>query len=101
VSKREEVKNKIIQICMIKPSTGLDIQDGINKGKRWFWQKMGLHNIYPLLRAMEREGYLRSYLGEPMDERNGLRRRYYVATGKKLPSEQENLEILGLMAVRS
>jgi PadR family transcriptional regulator PadR len=39
-------------------------------------------SVYPTLKAMEREGLLRSFDGEPMPERGGRPRRYYELTGE-------------------
>lgn len=39
-------------------------------------------SVYPALKAMERDGLLRSFDGEPMPERGGRPRRYYELTGK-------------------
>src|SRR6187402_1265126 len=52
---------------------------------------------YPMLRAMEEEGILRSWEGDPIPERGGRPRRYYelTAKGKKVASaEQRALENL-------
>ncbi len=47
-------------------------------------------SVYPALKALEREGLLRSYDGEPGAERGGRPRRYYELTGegKKVAREQ-------------
>jgi len=47
-------------------------------------------SAYPILRAMEEEGLLRSWEGEPVPERGGRPRRYYelTAKGKKVASEE-------------
>lgn len=39
-------------------------------------------SVYPALKALEREGLLRSFDGEPMPERGGRPRRYYELTGE-------------------
>jgi PadR family transcriptional regulator PadR len=39
-------------------------------------------SVYPALKALEREGLLRSFEGEPLPERGGRPRRYYELTGK-------------------
>ena len=47
-------------------------------------------SVYPALKALEREGLLRSFDGEPMPERGGRPRRYYELTGegRKVAREQ-------------
>jgi len=36
--------------------------------------------VYPVLRELEADGYVRSWEGEPLPERGGRRRRYYEIT---------------------
>ncbi len=47
-------------------------------------------SVYPALKALERDGLLRSYDGEPMPERGGRPRRYYELTGegRRVATEQ-------------
>jgi len=47
-------------------------------------------SVYPALKALEKEGLLRSYDGEPMPERGGRPRRYYELTGegRRVATEQ-------------
>lgn len=47
-------------------------------------------SAYPILRAMEEEGLLRSWEGDPVPERGGRPRRYYelTAKGRKVASEE-------------
>ncbi len=39
-------------------------------------------SVYPALKALEREGLVRSFEGEPLSERGGRPRRYYELTGE-------------------
>lgn len=39
-------------------------------------------SVYPALKALEREGLVRSFEGEPLPERGGRPRRYYELTGE-------------------
>ncbi|HSP82045.1 MAG TPA: PadR family transcriptional regulator [Myxococcaceae bacterium] len=39
-------------------------------------------SVYPALKALEREGLVRSFTGEPMAERGGRPRRYYELTAE-------------------
>ncbi|AKI98587.1 Hypothetical protein AA314_00214 [Archangium gephyra] len=54
--------------------------------------------MYPALKALEREGLLRSFDGDPMPERGGRPRRYYELTGegRKVAREQRTA-LLGLL----
>ena len=55
-------------------------------------------SVYPALKALEREGLLRSFDGEPMPDRGGRPRRYYELTGdgRRVAKEQRTalLELL-------
>ncbi|HYO74584.1 MAG TPA: PadR family transcriptional regulator [Archangium sp.] len=39
-------------------------------------------SVYPALKALEREGLVRSFEGEPLASRGGRPRRYYELTGE-------------------
>ena len=39
-------------------------------------------SVYPALKALERDGLVRSFEGEPLPERGGRPRRYYELTGE-------------------
>jgi PadR family transcriptional regulator PadR len=55
--------------------------------------------VYPVLRALEAEGLLESYDGDPLPERGGRPRRYYKLTAKGLRAARENANaIFGLFA---
>jgi len=54
-------------------------------------------SVYPTLKAMEREGLLRSFDGEPMPERGGRPRRYYELTGEgRRVATEQHAAIAGL-----
>ncbi|PTL82158.1 PadR family transcriptional regulator [Vitiosangium sp. GDMCC 1.1324] len=46
-------------------------------------------SVYPALKALEREGLVRSFEGEPLPERGGRPRRYYALTGEGLRAAHE------------
>ncbi|WP_140875228.1 PadR family transcriptional regulator [Myxococcus xanthus] len=50
--------------------------------------------VYPALRAMERDGLLRSFDGEPVPERGGRPRRYYELTGEGRRAATEQRQAL-------
>jgi len=51
---------------------------------------LGQGTVYPLLRAMERDGLLKSREGDPLPERGGRARRYYglTAEGRRVALDQ-------------
>lgn len=54
-------------------------------------------SVYPTLKAMEREGLLQSFDGEPMPERGGRPRRYYELTGEgRRVATAQHTAIMGL-----
>jgi len=58
--------------------------------------KIALHqgSVYPLLRAMEDEGLLKSWDDEPSDVRAGRPRRYYELTAEGLRAAREQSKTL-------
>jgi PadR family transcriptional regulator PadR len=55
-------------------------------------------SVYPALRALEREGLVESYEGEPLPERGGRPRRYYHLTAEGARAAMGQREaILGLI----
>ena len=78
-----DLETALLQALASGPSYGLelitrvrtnpDADVAINEG-----------NVYPALRAMEREGLLESYEGDPLPERGGRPRRYYKLTDEGL-----------------
>jgi PadR family transcriptional regulator PadR len=55
-------------------------------------------SVYPALKALEREGLLRSFDGEPMLERGGRPRRYYELTGDgRRVAREQRMALLNLL----
>ncbi len=56
-------------------------------------------SVYPALKALEREGLVRSFTGEPLADRGGRPRRYYelTAEGRHMAREQRTA-LLSLLA---
>jgi PadR family transcriptional regulator PadR len=55
-------------------------------------------SVYPALKAMEREGLLRSFEGEPLAERGGRPRRYYALTAEGLRvAKEQQTALIGLL----
>ncbi|OJT19531.1 PadR family transcriptional regulator [Archangium violaceum] len=60
-------------------------------------------SVYPALKALEREGLLRSFDGDPLPERGGRPRRYYELTGegRKVAREQRTALLSLLQTVEA
>jgi PadR family transcriptional regulator PadR len=55
-------------------------------------------SVYPALKALERDGFLRSFDGEPMPERGGRPRRYYELTGEgRRVAREQRTALLNLL----
>lgn len=55
-------------------------------------------SVYPALKALEREGLLRSFDGEPLPERGGRPRRYYELTGEgRRVAREQRAALLNLL----
>ncbi|WP_309896709.1 PadR family transcriptional regulator [Archangium sp.] len=55
-------------------------------------------SVYPALKALERDGLLRSYDGEPLPERGGRPRRYYELTGEgRRVATEQRVALLNLL----
>lgn len=93
-------KAAILSVLMSGKSFGLEI---IEKVKDRTGGAIALNegSVYPALKAMEREGLLRSFDGEPMPERGGRPRRYYELTGegRRAATEQRGA-VAGLLGLR-
>lgn len=80
-------KAALLQCLCDGEGYGLDL---IERAKQY---GLNLHagSVYPALRELEGDGFLKSYEGEPMPERGGRPRRYYklTAAGKKLAAKQK------------
>jgi PadR family transcriptional regulator PadR len=71
----------LLQALISGPGFGLELIDRVKertKGK----VTLGQGSVYPALRDLEDEGFVRSYDGEPLPERGGRPRRYYKLTGE-------------------
>jgi PadR family transcriptional regulator PadR len=92
-------KAAILSVLMSGKSFGLEI---IDKVKERTNGNIALNegSVYPALKAMEREGLLRSFDGDPIPERGGRPRRYYELTGegRRAATEQRTL-MAGLFAL--
>src|ERR1700687_3625459 len=82
-------KAALLQAPTSGPGYGLDLIDRV-KDRTGGRLVLGQGSVYPALRALEREGFLESYDGEPLAERRGRPRRYYKipAKGRRAATEQ-------------
>jgi PadR family transcriptional regulator PadR len=87
-------KAALLQALIRGPSFGLDLIDRV---KQQTGGRLSLNNgsVYPALRALEREGLVKSYEGEAMPERGGRPRRYYKITGLGQKAAVQNREAAG------
>jgi PadR family transcriptional regulator PadR len=76
-------KAALLQVLMEGPGYGLDLVDRV-LGRTNGAIRLGDASVYPALRSMEREGLLRSWVGDPLPERGGRPRRYYELTAEGL-----------------
>lgn len=74
-------KAALLQALITGPGFGLDLIERVKERTKG---AVSLHqgSIYPALRALEREGLLRSWDGETTPERGGRPRRYYELTAE-------------------
>lgn len=90
-------KTAILAVLISGKSYGLEIIEKVSeRTKGAITLKEG--SIYPTLKAMEREGLLRSYDGEPVPERGGRPRRYYELTGEgRRAATEQRAALIGLL----
>jgi PadR family transcriptional regulator, regulatory protein PadR len=71
----------ILAVLMHGKSYGLEIIDKVRERTKGA-VSLNEGSVYPALKAMEKEGLLKSFDGEPVPERGGRPRRYYELTGE-------------------
>jgi PadR family transcriptional regulator len=83
-------KAALLQALISGPGYGLELIERVAKKTE---SRIALHegSVYPALRALEREGLIRSYSGDPLPERGGRPRRYYelTAEGCRVATQQQ------------
>jgi PadR family transcriptional regulator PadR len=74
-------KGAILAALIRGKSYGLEIIERVKERTKG---AIVLHegNVYPALKALEKDGLLKSFEGEPIPERGGRPRRYYELTGE-------------------
>jgi PadR family transcriptional regulator PadR len=82
-------KAALLQALIQRDGYGLDLIDRVRERTNGV-VKLHQGSVYPALRALEREGLLKSYESEPLPERGGRPRRYYklTALGQRAALEQ-------------
>ena len=87
-------KAALLQVLISGPSYGLELIDRVSDRTEG---KIRLHegSVYPALRALEREGLVRSYSADPLPERGGRPRRYYelTAEGSRAALQQQSIAL--------
>lgn len=82
-------KAALLQALVRGPGYGLELIDRVKKQTKGA-VKLGNASVYPALRALEYEGLIDSYEGEPLAERGGRPRRYYKLTALGAKASLEN-----------
>src|SRR5260370_41939790 len=87
-------KAALLQALVRGPSFGLDLIDRV---RQQTGGRLSLNNgsVYPALRALEREGLVKSYEGETTPERGGRPRRDYKITGQGPKAAMQNRKAAG------
>jgi PadR family transcriptional regulator PadR len=71
----------LLQALVIGRGFGLELIDRVKERTNGV-VSLGQGSVYPALRALEDDGLVKSYDGEPVPERGGRPRRYYELTAK-------------------
>lgn len=82
-------KAALLQALVRGSGYGLELIDRVKKQTKDAVQ-LGNASVYPALRALEREGLIDSYEGDPLPERGGRPRRYYKLTALGAKAATEN-----------
>jgi PadR family transcriptional regulator PadR len=85
-------KAALLHALISGPGYGLELMDRVRDSTDG---KLTLRDgsVYPALRALENEGLVESYDGEPLPERAGRPRRYYRITAEGAKVAHENSRI--------
>lgn len=90
-------RTALLQALIRGESYGLELIERVGELYRGR-KRLSQATIYPMLRALESEGLVRSFDGDPMPERGGRPRRYYELTAKGLRvARQEAADIAGFL----
>jgi PadR family transcriptional regulator, regulatory protein PadR len=86
-------RTALLQALISGPGYGLELAERVrdrSQGK----MSLGQGTLYPALRALEREGLVRSWEADPTPERGGRPRVYYELTAKGAKAAQEERRAL-------
>lgn len=90
-------KTALLQALIAGDGYGLEL---IERVKTVTGMELGQGSAYPALRALEKDGFARSYEGEIAPDRGGRPRRYYRITGEGRRAAAEQREVFkGLLAM--
>jgi PadR family transcriptional regulator PadR len=94
----------LLQVLIEGQGYGLELARRLNERSNGALNP-GQGALYPALRALEREGLVRSWESDPLPERGGRPRRYYelTAEGRRAARDERRTltTFLGLREVRS
>jgi PadR family transcriptional regulator PadR len=92
-----DTRTVLLQALVQGESYGLELIERVRKNTNGRLRILQ-GRVYPQLRALESEGLLESYDGEPLAERGGRPRRYYRLTAKGLRAAREDAKaMVGLL----
>lgn len=90
-------RTAVLAVLMSGKSYGLEIIEKVRERTNGFIV-LNEGSVYPTLKAMEREGLLRSFEGDPLPERGGRPRRYYELTGEgRRAATEQHTGLMGLL----
>ena len=89
-------KCALLQALVSGHSFGLELIDRVRERTNGEI-KLGQGSVYPALHALEREGLVESYDGDPLPERGGRPRRYYRITAEGRRAAVEQAQVTGVL----
>ncbi len=78
----------LLQALVARPGYGLDLIERVRERTNGDLV-LGQGSVYPALRGLEREGFVRTFEGPPLEERGGRPRIYYELTAEGLRVARE------------
>jgi len=89
----------LLQALIQGESYGLELIDRV-KTRTKGALVLGQGSVYPALRDLEADGFVKSFEGEPLPERGGRPRRFYKLTAKGAKAAMEDAQtVAGLFGV--
>src|SRR6266498_3024341 len=88
-----DTRTALLQALVQGESYGLELIERVKKNTNG-GMKIQQGRVYPVLRALEADGLLESYDGDPLPERGGRPRRYYKLTAKGLRAAKDDAKVI-------